>query len=59
LQAQRFHLADHDQVITCGVFGVGFAIKPVENAGNNWTTKQEAFKGFPQSLPPSRLPTLA
>lgn len=35
LQAQRFDFANDDQVVTCGVFGVDFAIEPVQAAGDD------------------------
>lgn len=33
--AQRFHLTDDNQVVTCSVFCVNFAIKPMQAATND------------------------
>ncbi|MNV71611.1 hypothetical protein D3C71_1646400 [compost metagenome] len=35
LQVQRFDFANHDQVVPGGMFGVNFAIKPMQAAGND------------------------
>ena len=38
-QVQRFHFANNDQVITCDMFGVNFAIKPVQAAFDSGITQ--------------------
>ena len=43
LRAQRFHLANHDQVVARDVFGVNFAIQPVQATVNDRASQRRTL----------------